>query len=76
MTDSYYDGLFDLTLRHTDFHWIGDRSHEHRNLCGQEFNEDAAVGLTWGYATEDERIWICPACLAEEREHCRWKVLE
>ena len=78
MTDQYppYAELFGLTLRRTDFRWIGDRNHEHCNLCSQEFNEDAAVGLAWGYATEDEVFWICPACLAEEGARYHWKVIE
>ena len=47
--------------------------HDHCAFCWAKFS-DVPDTLHEGYATEDERHWICPACYNDFKEMFQWVV--
>jgi hypothetical protein len=51
--------------------------HDHCEFCGAKFMEGGAFDtLPGGYATRDERRWVCPTCFEDFHARFGWKVAE
>ena len=51
--------------------------HDHCAFCGAKFMvEDFPDVLHEGYATRDDRHWICAACFADFKDTFGWNVVD
>jgi hypothetical protein len=47
--------------------------HEHCRFCWATISE-SAEDMNEGYATEDERCWVCPECFEDFKNEFQWTV--
>lgn len=50
-----------------------DWDHDHCEFCWRKFTErEEPDSVQEGYATEDNRHWICPSCFADFQSEFQW----
>lgn len=54
-----------------------NRDHDHCSFCWAKFSLDERIvdRLQQGYATLDDRRWICPTCFEDFKDLFEWEVV-
>lgn len=68
----YQGFLVGAKLTYRQFIPTKAKDHEHCNMCGAKFS-DNVNDLRFGYATDDDTGWVCPACFAYYKDEYEWK---